>query len=53
MSGAVWSVSAALFHIGLAGVALRRQLLAMFLGMELVLFLRYDFRAIDLWSPSA
>ena len=36
MSGAVWSVSAALVLIGLAGVALRRQLLAMFLGMELM-----------------
>ena len=36
MSGAVWAVSAALFLLGLAGVALRRQLLAMFLGLELM-----------------
>jgi len=36
MSAAVWSVSALLFFLGLAAVVLRRQLLAMFLGLELM-----------------
>ncbi|MDD5629746.1 MAG: NADH-quinone oxidoreductase subunit K, partial [Elusimicrobia bacterium] len=33
---AVWAVSAALFLLGLAALVLRRQLLAMFLGLELM-----------------
>jgi NADH-quinone oxidoreductase subunit K len=36
MSAAVWAVSALLFFLGLATVVLRRQLLAMFLGLELM-----------------
>jgi len=36
MSLLVWSVSALLFLLGLAAVVLRRQLLAMFLGLELM-----------------
>jgi NADH-quinone oxidoreductase subunit K len=36
MSAAVWTVSALLFLLGLAAVVLRRQLLAMFLGIELM-----------------
>jgi NADH-quinone oxidoreductase subunit K len=36
MSAVVWSVSALLFLLGLAAVVLRRQLLAMFLGVELM-----------------
>ena len=36
MSAAVWTVSALLFIMGLAAVVLRRQLLAMFLGIELM-----------------
>jgi NADH-quinone oxidoreductase subunit K len=37
MSAAVWTVSALLFLLGLAAVVLRRQLLAMFLGLELMI----------------
>jgi NADH-quinone oxidoreductase subunit K len=36
MSAMVWAVSALLFFLGLAAVVLRRQLLAMFLGLELM-----------------
>ena len=36
MSAAVWAASAGLFLIGLAALVLRRQLLAMFLGLELM-----------------
>ena len=36
MSAAVWTVSALLFLLGLATMVLRRQLLAMFLGLELM-----------------
>ncbi|MCX5794525.1 MAG: NADH-quinone oxidoreductase subunit NuoK [Elusimicrobia bacterium] len=37
MSAAVWAVSGSLFLLGLATVVLRRQLLAMFLGLELMI----------------
>jgi NADH-quinone oxidoreductase subunit K len=37
MTGAVWAVVGALFAFGLAMVVLRRQLLAMLLGLELML----------------
>jgi len=36
MSAVVWAVSGMLFLLGLAAVVLRRQLLAMFLGLELM-----------------
>jgi NADH-quinone oxidoreductase subunit K len=36
MSAVVWTVSALLFLLGLAAVVLRRQLLVMFLGIELM-----------------
>lgn len=37
MTALVWGVSASLFLLGLAGVILRRQLMAMLLGLELML----------------
>jgi len=37
VTGAVWAVTTALFSLGLAMVVLRRQLLAMLLGVELML----------------
>jgi len=37
MSAMVWGVSAALFLAGLAAVVLRRQFLAMLLGLELMI----------------
>ncbi len=37
MSAAVWGVSALLFLAGLAAVVLRRRLVAMLLGLELML----------------
>jgi NADH-quinone oxidoreductase subunit K len=36
MSAQIWAITAALFAIGLAMVAARRQLLAMLLGVELM-----------------
>ncbi|MBI5241722.1 MAG: NADH-quinone oxidoreductase subunit NuoK [Elusimicrobia bacterium] len=36
MSALIWAVSGLLFFLGLAAVVLRRQLLAVFLGMELM-----------------
>ena len=37
MTAAVWTIAAALFAAGLAMTVLRRQLLAMLLGLELML----------------
>ena len=36
MSAVVWAASGLLFFLGLAALVLRRQLLAMFLGLELM-----------------
>jgi len=36
MNAMIWSASASLFLLGLAAMVLRRQLLAMFLGLELM-----------------
>ncbi len=36
MNAAVWATSGALFALGLAAVVLRRQMLAMLLGVELM-----------------
>jgi len=37
MTAAIWSISALLFICGLAALVLRRQLLAMLLGLELMI----------------
>lgn len=37
MSAAIWAITAFLFSAGLAAVVLRRQLLAMLLGVELMI----------------